>query len=215
MIGRLASAVALTLARACGWFKYCRVRMIVEVDTPEGVRSGAGILEIRGGRNFLAILPDELKFFSALIGEAIPIDVSNGETVFALLRLAKSHHEMLGRIVGALDQDYRGGGESFLASLRRLSARAMIGQSAALPSESWPLLVSFRDPAVPASVERPKASVQIRAVHLEVTNARVTTGIERRLAWVDGFPGHLGGAKIIRDRSLANNLTAADFKMGL
>ena len=204
----------LALLSGCRSPKSYRVRMIVDVETPGGIRSGSAVFEIRAVRN-AATLPDERASSSTLRGEAIAIDLPGGRTYFALLRPARGAFEMQGPITAALDPEYRGGSESFLASLERLSAPAMVGRSAALPSESWPLLVTFRDPAVPASVGPPEAGTQIRAVRLVVTDEPVTTGIERRLPWVDGLRGYLGGPKVLRDPSLANNLTATHFKKDL
>jgi hypothetical protein len=213
LIGRLIAAMGLVLLSACGSPKSYRVRMTVDVDTPQGVRSGSGVFEILAGRN-PKLLPDERAASVALRGEAVPIDLPGGQTLFALLRPANDAREMEGSITGALDPEYRGGAEQFLASMDRLSAPAMIGRSAALPPESYPLLVRFRDPAVPASVEAPEAGIQIRAVRLVITDEPVTRGIERRLAWVDRLRTYLSGQRYSSGRDLAHNLTALHFKRG-
>jgi hypothetical protein len=205
--------MGLVLLSACGSPKSYRVRMTVEVDTPQGVRSGSGVFEILARRN-PKLLPDERAASAVLRGEAIPIDLRGGQTLFALLRPANGAREMEGSITGALDPEYRGGAEQFLASMDRLSARAMIGRSAALPPGSYPLLVRFRDPAVPASVEAPEAGIQIRAVRLVITDEPVTRGIERRLAWVGRLRGYLSGQTASFGRDLANNLSSIDFKKG-
>ena len=214
LIGRATAAVPRALMTAFeGWPKSYRVRMIVELNTPRGVRSGSGVLEIFAGKN-LKLLPDERPISVWLHGEAMPIDLPTGETLFVLLRTADNRREMEGRITAALDPDYSGGAEQFLASMKRLSASAMVGRSAAMPPESWPLLVGFRDLAIPASVEAPEAGIRISAVRLVITDEKVTREIERRLAWVGGLRTYLNGEKYSRGRDLADILSIRDFKRG-
>jgi len=207
------SAAGLLLLQACGAPQSYRVRMTVEVDTPQGVRSGSGVFEIHASRA-LALLPQEHQAEIWLRGEAVPIDLPGGQQLFALLRPADDRGTSEGNITGALDPAFRGGAADFLASVARLSAPAMVGRSAALPPGSYPLLVRFRDPAIPGSVEVPGAGTRIRAIRLVITDEPVTSGLENRLPWLGTLRHNLDGSSATFSRNLANNLSSTDFKRG-
>src|SRR5687768_16239408 len=78
------AAVILFLLTACSdrgeRFRY---KMTVEVDTPDGVRSGYSVHEVRARyRNHFGVAPRSRTMDT--IGEAVAVDLPDGQTLFVL-----------------------------------------------------------------------------------------------------------------------------------
>lgn len=174
-----------------------RYRITVEVDTPQGLRTGSGVWEstIEDGSG----LGDNSIGLRAR-GEAVPIDLPGG-TLFALLR---GHDMELTYPTDALDTQYTrvhqlqpqpfGGWKD----VRKLVTKNH--QPLTLDSDNYPLLVRFRDLNNPASVEKVDPNdlaasfgpgVRLRRIVVQVTDEPVTEGIEKRLPWLPAQRGML------------------------
>lgn len=184
-LGLLASAGAAVLA-GCNPFggrRTFRFRMTVEVNTPDGVKTGSSVIEFYANKEF-ALTSEEGSGFTSGIsqGEAVVVDIPSGP-VFALL--TNSHDATGLDILGAFapelwDQPYQ-------AKLDKVSELGgpFASARAELPRKDWPLLVRFRDINDPASVVLVNPDyIGIRHVFLESTTDSVTRGIERRLRWL-------------------------------
>lgn len=182
-----------------------RARMTVEVETPQGLRTGSSVLEILAGKT-MSLTPESAKAQVELHGEAVAVDLPGGETLFALLRTAINDQSLQRAITAALDPNFEGGAEGFLESVPKLGRPENVGRSAVLPASSYPVLVRFRNIADPKSVEavdpnnlpgRSEAGVALRRITVTVTNGAVTSEIEKRLPWLPGLHGsYLDGSSI-------------------
>ena len=164
-----------------------RFKMTVEVDTPDGVRTGSSVYEVEtmGSRDLVA--GGKGSRFT-LRGEAVAVDLPGGQTLFALLKtVAQSGHDDLGvSSMVAMDPafDY-----DWMASTRKIASGDGIKSPTELPAGYFPMLVMFRDIRVPKTVELvdPRA-FGVRRIVVEVTDEAVTSGIEERLEWLGKFP---------------------------
>ncbi len=210
-----------------------RYRMTVDVETPEGVRSGSSVLEsnITGGTSF----GDASGIQFDLSGEAVAVPLPNDKVLFALLRPVEGgdagiYHANLmqsaacgeGRPSAQPDPALCGSAqwETF-----RPWAREQVLAAELYPS-MYPMLVTVRDLTDPTSVQAANpgdfASVfgpgyALRRITVRVTDEEVTTGIERRLAWLHDHVGTL--VRRLRNLSIGSmpeehRITARDFHQG-
>lgn len=88
VLGVLAGGLAAVLS-GCGFSSNptYRFKMTIEVDTPQGVKTGSSVYEVEttGSRDLVA--GGKGSRFT-LRGEAVAVDLGDGRTLFALLRLA-------------------------------------------------------------------------------------------------------------------------------
>lgn len=203
VMGMLAGSVAAVLG-GCNWIaspqESLRYRMTIEVDTPQGLRSGSSVIET----TYIAGpgIGDASGLITRLRGEAVAVDLPGRRTLFALLRSVKDgdgagYH---GRLFNHALAD---GAMVEPPLTRRFAAHEWIEERReaqrlkprlTLPPEHYPMLVRFRDVDDPTSVEAvdPVAldkafgpGVRLRRIVLAVTGDAVTTGIEKRLGWLD------------------------------
>ena len=183
-----------------------RYRMTVEVMTPQGLRSGQSVIEsrIEHGVSFGSDAPG---ISYKLRGEAVTVDLGDGRALFALLRGTEGS-DGAAYYANLLQQAFRHGART--APMPR--ANLLKGPNAPLrkwarwhdlqldlPPEDYPLLVTFRDTADPASVERVDPAdlaatfgqgFALRRVIVEITSRPVTSGIEQRLVWLPRLKGN-------------------------
>ena len=175
-------------------FKY---KMIVEVETPQGLCSGSSVRELhfRSGGKGSSWVPSlgQNRPRVKLRGEAVAIDLPNGRTLFALLTGADGDVDYAARIAD----------RSGLWSVKN-------PRPTNEPIELWPnapdterqkntspvpMLVTLGDVSDPTSVERvdpdnleasfgKDARFDSKAITVQVTDDEVTTGIEKRLGWL-------------------------------
>lgn len=185
-----------------------RYRLTVEVETPKGLAIGSSVIEITGNR-IPKWLPNGGGTRGTFRGEAVAIDLPNGQTLFALLRSESG---------ATVPDDYPG--MAFESRLERFYAkreaageetdfvdainemRGWTGASAPVPKTdrvlgnggrdvpAWPLMVAFRDIADPTTVYQVTSDAlpgggRVTEVTVEITDEAVTTGIEKRLSWLD------------------------------
>jgi hypothetical protein len=85
-LGTLLSVFPAACAVASDEAQTYRYRLTVEVETPEGLRTGSSVIQVVGdeaGKNAL-ISPGRLTF--RIFGEAVAVDLPNGKKLFAVLR---------------------------------------------------------------------------------------------------------------------------------
>ncbi|OCC24853.1 hypothetical protein MB02_05170 [Croceicoccus estronivorus] len=148
ILALLVSGAAMLLAGCNELFpETYRYRLTVEVDTPEGPRAGSSVIEVSGHKGIGIPGPEAGGWISRVQGEAVAVDLPNGRTLFALLRSedgrgAESYAWAL------LPQPLASSG----TSEKHDALRAVVG-AADLERENYPMLVTFRNITVPASVE--------------------------------------------------------------
>lgn len=174
-----------------------KYRLAVEVETPDGMKSASGVLSVhpdrsysRGGRTRAA-------------GEAVFVDLGGGKNLVALLAHIDDKLDLDGINYVALRAYNAAGG-------KRVSFNDLSRQTGAVPVTGAliPVLVSFSDPADPATSRIvPAADVAavlgpghlLRAVSVEVVpngywpldlggvlGEPVTRGIAAKLPWLAG-----------------------------
>lgn len=198
---------AMALLGGCGLvksYKPFRYRLTVEVDTPQGLRTGSSVIEVTAGE-----VGTTLGGASAQAkGEAVAVDIAPGQTLFVLLRSEASHGWAAGIMSGVtpdpddssipIDDRFGAKIEAVRANRKlnvvpRWFAPRFADQK---PVGGYPIMVRFRDVRDPKTVERVDPDnlaasfgqgVSLRRITVQITDDPVTTGIEKRLVWL----GHL------------------------
>lgn len=199
VLGLLAGGAAALLS-GCGLFggNSYRFRMIVEVETPQGLKTGSSVLKVTGvgGRE---LITGGKTSHADLRGEAAMVDLGNGRVLFALLRMANgtsSDDHLAIMSMKAMDPAYANNKKD---SAQRIASGSGITSPAEVAPKDYPLLVTFGDMQDPTSVTRVDPTnlaasfglgVRLKRIVVEVTDDDVTTGIEERLGWLDDMWNH-------------------------
>lgn len=193
-----ASSGLLILAlSACGSSDQYRLHALVTVyvDTPQGVRMGSSIYEVRAG-NLKQLLPDAAGRGWSTIGEAVAIELPNGKTLFTLSQTHAVQGDTASMILATLDDEFN---NTMVESTKRFSGWGKgYGDSEAkqVAKQNYPVFVTFADMQNPKSVMQVDpgnltpslgAGYELRSITVQLTDRRVTTGIERRLKWIDNL----------------------------
>ncbi len=190
-------AVGLLWATRSGGGERFRYRVTVEVETPDGVRSGHSINEVRAANhNNLGLAPPSRSMDK--IGEAIAVDLPNGETLFMLPPSSE-------RVQQVFDPEWK---NDWVESTQRISEKAASAvlnfpietnrerTPDGLPRQHAGLLVRFRDINKPDTVEEVNperldeafgAGHALRRVTVQLTEEPLTSGIEKRLPWLPKY----------------------------
>lgn len=166
-----------------------RYRLTVEVDTPDGVRSGSSVIQVASHvSSEYSLAPGDVT--TQVTGEAVAVDLPGGKTLFALLAKPNSAEGAEAYAFDALISKPWVGSKEYVANVNALVDRRDIG---VLPFKDWPMLVTFGDINNPTSIMRidvanPESTlgpdVKIRRITAQITEEPVTTGIERKLDWL-------------------------------
>jgi hypothetical protein len=198
----LLGAVTLTALSGCGPSAQdtaeLRYRLTVEVDTPQGPRSGSSVIAVKAVRNPDWVNPEGRGNRTSFTGEAAAVDLPGGRTLFALLKTDGGASEASDYPWLAF-QDRLREKDDLVASYQRLgrsSASAPMRRTEmTLPNggtevSALPMLVTFgdiKDPTSVASVDPDDLAasfgegVKLKAITVEITDDPVTSGIEGRL----------------------------------
>lgn len=84
--GVLAAGATVLLGGCWRPSETLRYRLTIEVETPQGVRSGSSVIEVRGVRNPDWVNIEGRGTRASFRGEAVAVDLPHGKTLFALLR---------------------------------------------------------------------------------------------------------------------------------
>lgn len=217
-LGGLLGIAAITTMSGCGSSDEAsyRFRMTVEVNTPQGLRTGSSVMEVTARRQS-QFAPEARPLVSELRGEAVVVETPSGP-IFALLKLPHDDHTYLQAVTFALAPDLREGGwEPFWKAVNRLGGW-FGGAKADLPQADWPLMVRFRNLNDPNTVEKVNPEdVGVRSISLETTNHEITTGIEKKMppwfARLVAKGARLNGntSVAIMSNNLADNLGPGSF----
>lgn len=217
---RRGGAVAALLAGlygCAGQAHSYRYRLTVDVETPQGVRTGSTVREIEW-------IPQgslsATEFTTRQKGEAVAVDLPGGETLFVLMDV--DGHEAIRAAVG------QGAQNDVKMLLDRASADREVyvyPPASALRSRnlSYPRLVRFRDLADPKTAEFVPPDdlasafgpgVSLKRIALQIVDEPVSNDIPRRLPWRTRFPkGKLNGDRFedLTKREAAAHLSAFSF----
>ena len=174
-LGLLAGSVTAVLG-GCGLFgpKSYRFRMTVEVETPQGIKTGSSVYEVSGRRS-VALTSEESKGSVSVRGEALVVDLPGGP-LFVTLKMPVAGRTLAGPATRALAPDTkRGGFEALMAGVGKLGG-IFASARAELPRQDWPLMVRFGNIADPTSVvEVDPEAAGVKRIVLETTGDEVTT----------------------------------------
>jgi hypothetical protein len=242
--GCLAGFAVILAIMALGWWAFrgntntVRSRLTLVVETPEGERSGSSVSQV----TILSPGPWNWAIgFSSLSmagedAEAVVVDLgSRGLLLATLARETTLRSGGMGMYNAALmpfpQEKFRGeigtgiwAKDQYAAYLDELSRRKPKGE---LPFKYLPMLVRFRDPNDPTSVERVDPldlatsfgpGVMLKRAFVEITDDPLTRDIEARLPWVTrtNFPPLLipppPGPRLLSETSLIEMLRYDDFR---
>lgn len=128
-----------------------RYRLTLEVETPEGLRSGSGVIQVRYVKA-IPFLGVSAAWGATVTGEAVAVDLGPRGVLFALLKEGEDPRSAPEYIVlRAFGFPYGAMPTPVAEGIARIAA--LRGRTE-LPIGSLPLLVRFRDLSDPKSVER-------------------------------------------------------------
>jgi hypothetical protein len=165
-----------------------RFKMTVEVETPEGLKTGSSVMEISAAMASIK-LPESQAVNLKFKGEAVAVDLPSGQTLFALVGMTPRGDTLSGDIIATLNPDI-GPEEKLVAAVAKLEQPSSIGHTAVMNADGYPRLVRFRDIRDPKSVELVDPNdlgksfgpgVTLKRIALTVVDEPVTVGIEKRL----------------------------------
>ncbi len=124
-----------------------RYKLTVEIETPEGIKTGSAVREVHAEEIQKFPFPDAQSTRYRIKGEAVVVDLGARGQVFALLPTYSSGTDGWRYIV------YRVFPTSLQGRARINYYQSLTGQSKVLDAGEYPLLVRFRDPQDPKTVE--------------------------------------------------------------
>ena len=187
-------------------------RLKVEVDTPQGVRSGSSVIWVKAVRNPNWVNPEGRGIRTLFRGEAVAIDLPNGRTLFALLRSVSGNRDAPAEWPVTSFDDILDPQADFVDNVKQLSQVTRSDVMRPLPKTEYtlpnggedipvlPLLVTFKNINDPGSVVRVDADdlaasfgagYRLKAITAEISSGPVTTGIEKKLDWLNSTRGAL------------------------
>lgn len=197
---------AVALLGGCGLMRpseELRYRLTVEVETPQGLKTGSSVIEVRGVKNPDWVTPEGRGTRASFKGEAAAVDLPGGRTLFALLKTEGGASEA-SEYPWLAFRDRLKDSPDWLESMRRL--RGWRGEVRPMPATervianggqdvaALPMLVTFGDIADPKSLRKVDPAnlaasfgpgVRLNRITVEVTDDSVTRGIKTRLGWLD------------------------------
>ena len=176
-------------------------RLTVELETPEGVRTGSSVLKFWGRRrssNKLDPYADGLG--SRYRGEAVAVDLPNGQTLFALLNTEGGGDATRYLFLAFADEVRREKDiTKGLELLQRLKGqtRSLPRMEMTLPNggtevSAYPFMVTFTDIANPTTIKRVdpadlaasfRAGYKLNSISVTITDDPMSTGLDKRFVW--------------------------------
>jgi hypothetical protein len=211
---------AVALLSACNPFggNGYRFRMTVEVETPEGLKTGSSVYEVRAEKD-IKLSPDMGNAHTSIRGEAIAVDLPRGKTLFALLKTVAGD-DLPYMSMKTLDPAYN---NKSVESAQRIASGNGIRSPADIAEGDYPMLVTFTDIDDPKSVQRVDPAnlaasfgpgIRLKRITVEVTDDDVTTGIEKRLPHFGKASGFLAWQQTLANDDPRRRLARNDFISG-
>lgn len=186
MLAGCASALLIGCSKRLPTYRY---RLTVEVDTPQGLRRGSSVIEVRTVDQVAFPGPETGIMLTKITGEAIAIDLPGRQTLFALLTSSTDRPDYPSYL--ALEA-YRSPG---FPPDRDDAIRWLLDQHRAreLPRQLYPMFARFRDVRDPMTMEfvHPDEIAQafegcrISRIAIEITRDDPTQNLEKRMPWLN------------------------------
>ena len=216
---------------ACSNSAEVRYKVTVEVDDNGTQRAGSSVMSFALGKPTVALVsPYNAKFR----GEAVAVDLGNGRTLFALLVDEQGDGGGIQMLPERLFKDLSSGSER-VRNIKDIASNEGLVRDVPRfwpaisdsrePMVQYPLLVRFRSPDQPESIEAvaPDAldlafgpGVRLKRITAEITDAPVSDGIKRRLPWLEEV-GRVRGTLIpnpprfLKDTTPIQRVNPSDF----
>lgn len=205
-----------------------RYRLTVEVETPEGLKAGSSVIEVQQTLGRAGSSPANQAVSRRVRGEAVAVDLPDGQTLYALLRSDFNidwASYLFVNLVPKSDEPFADSLDNVLELKGEQTLPRMWPPVGHLGERTaYPMLVTFGDEADPTSVAKVDPDnlaatfgkgVKLKRITAELTDDPVTTGIEERLGWLpEYYDKMLDGQRlhtIYTDYRTANDLSQGDF----
>jgi hypothetical protein len=219
------AGLAIALVAGCEFsvVERYRYRLIVEVEADGQIKSGAGVIQvvhrpdIVPGRGF--------KYQSTFSGQAVFVDLGQRGNLIATLEPSNSFTYAFFPMAAFFHNPVSGSPEEQRDRYVRLKILSAQRAKAELPPQHIPMLVTFRNLSNPKSVEQVDpadlaatfgAGVRLKAVWVEMADARVTDDLEKTLPWLPDIAAKKvaldGGPTSSGRGTLASRLDAGSFQ---
>jgi hypothetical protein len=189
VLGVLAGGAAFVMS-GCGLMggNSYRYKLTVEVETPEGLRTGYAVRQVdwSAGRN---VTPEASTASMSHKGEAVMVELPNGQTLFALMSPDGQETPMLAFGSATLDSNAD-------RSVKELSPPAR--PEARYGDSGYPRLVRFGDINDPTTVEKVDPAdlagsfgegYRLKRITAQIADEDVTERVKQRLAWISAQAG--------------------------
>lgn len=217
-----------------------RYKMTVQIDTPEGVKAGSAVREVRHSAAASLRTGKWAGGSHDVKGEAVVVDLGQRGAVFALMTGGPFGADHWWHVVTTQAFPPPADTGAGLPDGARYYAALASTAPVELPPGAYPAFVYFRDPKDPKTVESllsfKKESdaynapwviaqdrfaevfgegVALKSVTIEMTREPVTTGVvERYLGWLKSIKSNIDGTSVTMSNELHNVLHKAHFKVG-
>jgi hypothetical protein len=170
-----------------------RAKLIVEIETPEGLKVGSSVQQLTFKLEPCPLCNSSGPVLRRYVrGEAVVVDLGSRGVLFALLRGDSSPDPITPHIVmtalAKLNKNEEWATAEVVRRLRYVSGKAEV------PADLMFSFVRFRDISDPKSVERVDPNnlaasfgpgAKLVKATIEITSDTVTTGIEKKLPWLN------------------------------
>lgn len=202
----IGAAGAVVIGACATRMRSYRYRMTVEVETPEGLRSGSSVMEVGGYINS-QFAPGEARGRSVqhVTGEAIRVAMPGGKMLFALMVSDRDADYMASAALtaAATESWYR---QKLSRQERQYRLDRFLSVPRAIPRiyrrtpskigifDNYPIFVTFGDRGDPQSLKRVDPDnlsatfgngVRLKRITVQLTDDPVTRQIRRYLPWID------------------------------
>lgn len=170
-----------------------RYRMTVEVETPQGPRTGSSVIEVEVSDPGPDPLP-HTGVITKVRGEAVAVDLPGGKVLFALLGTPDNVDAAAEFAYKALKPARYRGKYGFIEQTEELKRMRGTG---VLPRDAYPTLVTFGDLNDPTSVREVDVDdlaatfgegASLKRILVQMTADPVTAVIGNRLGWLSENP---------------------------
>lgn len=175
-----------------------KYKIIVEVETPEGLKTGSNVAQVTITPKFVHWNPSSPPVSTRVKAEAIFIDLGQGKNIVSTLKFGES---------GTLDNIGELAQSVFKCTTSGLRLRRN-GTRSELTNTNIPVLVTFLDPNNPNTLRVVKpdefehafgSGYLFKAAWIEITEDAVTTNrIEQSLPWVGTYDKEAIAEKLIQ-----------------
>lgn len=217
-----------------------RYKMTVEVETPEGVKTGSAVREISMVSRPMLLGESNDTHVKLEKGEAVVVDLGQRGVLFVLMSIGGGGGQAVWAPFNAFPSPCPEGavsrcGVKYYSSLKS-------ADKAVLKPQYYPGVVRFKDINKPLTVERVIEMVQctdneigissnhciktsrfeeffgegvrLKSIQVEITEDEITQKIETFLPWLGSTEGHIDGQRYGGGPALSNILERSDFSVG-